>query len=279
MTDTPETTALYEEHLLLGASMAPIEETDLLVPMGYPGSDEASVEGSTLLFDLTGLPYGLLSGPEAQNVAEMTFAGPCLEVGECAFEPALFGDGSLVGLPLVLRTGEHEYCLLDLLGADDACMEWALYLTNFIQDGQRLFPGTTLEDATEFLLPLLMWGSDAPLVLNDYLSDGVTLPAPGTLVSCKLDKIPAIIAALPALSDAYLVLVPPQCARIIWRSFLSFSCLEPAGLVDLKRELMREIPWSELAADRAKATASSLTAHQLIRTGGQFVGMRGLLEG
>ena len=280
MTEPQDVTLLYEEHLLLGATMGSREDLDLALPLAYPGSGTLSPSSDdTLLFDLTGLPYALLSGSEAQSIAEMCFAGPLLNVGECAFEATLFGDGSLVGVPLVLRTGEHEYCLLDLTAANDACMEWALALTHMSQGGERLFPGSSLEDATEFLLPLLLWGNEAAYVLNDYISDGNSLPKRGEVVSAKLDSIPALLASPDHLEDAYLVLVPLSYARVLWRSLLSFTCVQPAGLDDLRRELKESLSWHEMIDDPKGVTASALTAHQLIRANGQFVGMRGLLEG
>ena len=280
MIDGQDTTTLHEEHLMLGALMGTFSDTELMIPQSYPSSENYGIaQGDTILSDLTGLPYALLSGSEAQEIAEMAFGGKRLSVGESAFEPAFFGDGTLVGIPFIMRTGEHEYCLLDLVAHDDRCMEWALALTQLKQGDQRLFPESSLEDATDFLLPLLLWGKDASFVLSDYLSDGVSLPAPGQVISCKLDSIHVIVSALPGLVGSYLLLVPPSMGRVLWRSLLSFACVQPAGMKDLSRELKANLEWHTLIDDPEQASASVLTAYELIRTDGQFVGMRGLLEG
>ena len=280
MTDAFDTTLLHDEHLLLGASMEELWDTELLVPMGYPESALCAIDaGATLLSDLSGLPYALLSGSEAQNVAEMTFAGKTLAVGESAFEGVFFGDGTLVGVPFVMRTGESEYCMLDLTATSDACMEWALALTLFEQGGSRIFPGTSLEDATEFLVPLMLWGADARAVLCDYLSGSDALPSQGEVRSLKLDRIPALVAGLEGLEDAFVLLVPTSAARVLWRSLLSFPAVTPAGHADIARELKAHLRWQGLLDGSEKPSVSAYLAHNIVRSDGQFVGMRGLLEG
>ena len=280
MTDTLDTSLLHDEHLLLGASMGELWDTGLLVPMCYPGSPQSTIEnGATLLFDLTGLPYALLSGSEAQNLAEMTFAGKLLSVGECAFEGVFFGDGTPVGAPFVMRTGEHEYCLLDLAAEGDACVEWVLALSLLEQGGERLFPNTKLEDATDLLVPLLLWGAEAKPVLCDYLNATDSLPRPGEVKSLHLDRILTLMAAVPNLKDAFALLVPTAAARVLWRSLLSFPMVQPAGLNDLSRELNTGLAWQCLLDGSPKPGISALKAHGLVRCDGQFVGMRGLLEG
>ena len=56
-----DTTFLFEEHVLLGAAMEELEETGLLLPMSYPGESFETFDDATVLSDLTGLPYALLS--------------------------------------------------------------------------------------------------------------------------------------------------------------------------------------------------------------------------
>ena len=279
MTESPTTTLLHEEHLMLGALMDELNDSGLVVPMSYPGDGQQAQNDATYLFDLTGLPYGLLSGPYAQNVAEMALAARQLQMGECAFETVLFGDGSLVGIPFVMRCGEHEYCLLDVSATNDACMEWIATLAGFKDRGELLFENTKLEDATDFLAPLLLWGDCASAVLGDYLSVGSELPLPGEVRSVQLDQTPTIIAAPPTLKDAYVILIPPARARVFWRSFLSFACVEPAGHRLLQQKLNAQLPWLADVIPFKKPTVDTLTAYELVRIDGQFVGMRGLLEG
>lgn len=269
-------TFLFEEHQLLGASMEELEGTGLLLPMSYPGEE---LGHETILADLTGLPYALLSGSDALTLAEMACAGPLLSVGECSFEAVLFGDGRLVGTPLVFRTGDSEYCILDLASKNDACMEWLLGLSLLSQGSERVFVDANLEDASEMLVPLLIKGAQARLVLSDYLSEDARLPEPGKVRTLALDRIQALVAAPQVLEDTFIVLVPPARARALWRSFLSFPFVQPIGFYGLREMFERELPWYPLLESSEPAHAPVLAMYGLIRDKGQFVGMRGLLEG
>lgn len=276
---TEDMTVLFEEHVLLGASMEELEGTDLLIPMSYPEDSLLSDKDITVLSDLTGLPYALVSGSDSRALIELSCAGKRLEVGECSFEAVLFGDGRLIGVPLLLRTGESEYCMLDLAGTDDACMEWVLGLSNLRQGNERVFADVTLEDATDMLVPLLIMGPEAGFVLNDYLAPGEALPSSGEVKSLALDRIQALVTRVPFLDGSYIVLVPPARARVLWRSLLSFSVVNPLGHRGLKGRLKANLPWCGLIGFRDSLRTSDLAACGLIRDDGQFVGMRGLLEG
>ena len=276
---TDDRTHLFEEHLLLGASMEEFGETGILVPSAYPDESLDTDSNATCLCDLTGLPYALVSGHDAQALIEMSCAGKRLEVGECAFEAVLFGDGRLVGTPMVLRTGEHEYCLLDLSADNDACMEWILGLSGLQQGNVRVFDDVKVEDATDMLVPLLLCGCEATAVLGDYLSLDETLPLPGKVKSLFLDRIQALLACVPSYDGSYIVLVPPARARVLWRSFLSFMSVRPMGLVGFKRRLGDALPWFGHIDSDVPQNAAVLSTYGLIRPDGQFVGMRGLLEG
>lgn len=272
-------TILLDEHLLLGAYMEKLEDTDLSVPVRYPNEPQEPGIRSTCLCDLTGLPYALVSGTDAQSLIETCCAGKRLSVGKCAFEAVLFGDGRLVGTPLVLRTGQHEYCLIDLCGTNDACMEWVLALSNLRQGNDRVFADVSVEDATDMLVPLLLMGPESGYVLKDYLTSDAGLPAQGEVCSRTLDRIQALLAGVPAIDGSYIVLIPPTYARVLWRSFLSFPCVDPTGHAALRRTLSILLPWHTLLEKDGTASHTDLANHGLIRADGQFVGMRGLLEG
>ena len=276
---TASATVLQEEHLLLGASMEEPEGLGLLVPLSYPDEPKSPDGTETLLCDLTGFPYALVSGSDAQSLIETACAGKRLSVGECAFEAVLFGDGRIVGIPLVLRTGEHEYCLIDPCGTNDACMEWVLALSNLRQGDERVFYDVKVEDATDMLVPLMLMGTESGTVLEDYLAPGMGLPSRNEICSRTLDRIQALLACVPHIDGSYIVLIPPAYARILWRSFLSFPCVDPIGHAAMRRILSARLAWSALLDKDGAAKHADLASHGLIRTDGQFVGLRGLLEG
>ena len=178
-----------------------------------------------------------------------------------------------------MRTGTNEYCFIDFAATNDACMEWIMALSQMKQGSERIFPDVSFEDASDMLVPLLLRGPESRRVLSDYLSPDASLPMPGEVRSLSLDRIQALVASLNGLEDTFIVLVPPARSRVLWRSFLSFACVEPMGFVSLKRLFEQVLPWYGLLSSEEPAHERDLSNYGLIRPNGQFVGMRGLIAG
>jgi len=273
-------TILHDEHLLLGAVMGE-GACGRSVPLSYPvvSAGERSF-GEALLCDLTGHGSLLLSGASAPSFVSAAFAGRVLAVGEVAFEAVLTGDGAVVSIVLLARTGDAEYACWDLSGKGDALHAWLGFLARVEEGGVRAFPDLALEDAAEALVPLLLWGPEATNVLSDYLGTQLP-PAPGTIANRNLDAIGCLVATLPEVGECgYLVLVPPRYARVLWRSFLSFPVVTPMG----RRELVFAVSglFPQLGGDafvegkRAVCPRDALVEAGLVRAEQTFVGARGL---
>ena len=271
---------LHGEHLLLGASFSPSERTGML------RVDEYAAEGSlntreALLADLTGCAYLLASGANAPAFSELAFAGDVLGVGDARFEAALTGDGSLLGAPLVLRTGDHETVVIDATRVHESVGAWVEFLARAKDArGNEAFPEVEVEDASEMLVPLLLGGNLAPEVLRDYLHDGEDLPYPGTVKQLRLDAIPCVVAAIEGrgAAPAYLLLVPPASARVLWRSLLSFSEVSPIGHRALESLLAKALPWAARldGTGPVKLSREELEGWGILREEADFVGGRAL---
>ena len=272
---------LHTEHVLLGASFEPGLD-DLLAVSSYPqGGSQKDAEKGALLCDLTGSCYLLVSGASAPDLARTALAGRSLGVGEVAFEAALSGDGSTLSVPLVLRTGDHELALLDPSPRGEVLSAWLDFLSRVEQDGTAPFAETRVEGASDMLVALALVGSEARAVLSDYVPASSDLPAPGVVSSLRLDEIPALVACLPragGLPEGFLILVPPERARAIWRSLLSFGEIYPVGLGALRELLCDTLPWGELlsTSDVVRYSGSTLRGWSLVRNEGDFVGAREL---
>ncbi len=269
---------LYREHVLLGAEFAADEQTGVLGVRSY--ANEASPghvrEGAALL-DLTGSCYLLVSGADAQAFAETALCGRRLAVGEVAWEACLTGDGALVSVPLVVRTGDSEYVIADSSERRQTLFSWLGFLAKIEQKGTRAFGNASVEDAHEMLVPLMLIGAQARSVLSDYVRVASELPRTGTVKSVRLDAISTVVARADAPYDCYLVLAPPPSARPLWRSFLSFDAVAPMG-TRAAHELVRGLPWGSLlgSSDAIRATREQLFGWGLMREGDDFVGARGI---
>ncbi len=273
---------LHDEHVLLGA--ATDEGVDgRSMPTSYPTSDVrgAFADGAALI-DLTGLGSRLISGTSAEAFVNAAFTCRSLTVGEVALTAVLTGDGALASIALLARTGDREFACWDLLGRGDILFAWLGFVAGVEQGGQRAFPDVVLEDASEALVPLLLWGPQAPAVLADYLRDQ-ELPEVGRIDGYALDDIGCLVASLPlGKGDCYLVLVPPRYARVLWRSFLSFAVVAPVAPADLLARLVEVLPHLAglpMSMGKLTITKDELAKAGLIRDTLDFVGARGLTEG
>jgi aminomethyltransferase len=225
----------------------------------------------------------LVSGPCAEAFVGAAFAGKPLAVGTCAFEPALTGDGSLVAVPLLARTGEAEYVVFDATARAEVLSGWLSFLADVeSEDGYRPYEGLATEEVTAAHAVLLLEGTGASRVLADYLGDQ-PLPVPGTVRSVRLDALEAIVVALPAsTTDCYLLLVAPRHARVLWRSILSFPEVVPVGMTPLERILTRRLPWLAMTGTEdaipADVHAQALANASLFRATPDFVGARAIRD-
>lgn len=281
MSETPRSSVLEPEHALLGALMG---DGDGIAPvLSYPSEQAGHVgaEGAALA-DLSGSCYLLVSGPESGLLASSALAGKPLGVGEVAFEAALSGDGGLVSVPLALRTGDSEFVLIDLSSRAPLLEAWLGFLSSVEQGGERPFGEVAVEDASEMLVPLLLAGPAADRVLGDYVSSPDDLPGPGSVRNVSLDRISCLVACAPvagrAVGPCYLVFVPSVAARVLWRSLLSFSEVDPIGTVRAGRLLLGGAPWASAleSEDAVRVSRGELMSWGLLRDSNDFVGSRGI---
>ena len=106
-------------------------------------------------------------------------------------------------------------------------------------------------------------------------------PATARVAQIKLDSILCVVAAAPlphAGVDAFLVFVSPAQATILWRSFLSFQEVSPAGTVILDQLVRQGLPWGEDASSlgRVEPSQETLSGWGLLRPGSDFIGARAL---
>ena len=272
---------LEAEHAYLGATIERDADNVAHVLRYGDGLEEATAlaEGAGL-FDVGGIGTWYLHGGPAQSFAETAFAGRRLEVGECDFEAALLGDGSIASVPLLARTGTSEYVCWDGSARADVLDAWLGFLSSVEQDGVAPFAGLTFEDAGEHLAALGLWGPAARTVLSDYLEDGVGLPAPGHVTDLHLDRMSALVVAPPVpAGDLLLTLVAPRHLAILWRSLLSFPVVMPVGEQARAAHAHESLPWLSDTAqqtDKLWIKAKALEDAGLVRGTPDYVGARGL---
>lgn len=271
---------LYDEHLLLGGAFLD-EDAWLALPHHYGSlaEERAAFGNGCALCDLSGMTNMLVSGEGADAFVATACANQPLTIGECSFGAVVTGDGSLASIPFVARTGNNEYFICDASARGMTLHPWLSFLVDIEQEGFRPFGSVTVEDASDALVPLLLWGPQATAVLGDYVPTLEHLPEPGQVASVRLDKIGCLIAHAPQVDEpCYLLLVPPAAARVLWRSLLSFVTVSPVGASPLASQMRSTFPWMEaaLSAERLEFALQELLAWELARPEGGYVGARAL---
>ena len=271
---------LYQEHLLLGALFGELEAF-LAAPLHYgnPQAERESFAEGCALSDLTGMTSILVTGEGAESFIATACACEALAVGSCSFGAVVTGDGSIASVPLVARTGNNEYLVLDPSERGLMLQPWLQFLANIEQNGFKPFASVKVEDATDALVPLLLWGPQARAILADYVPTIDALPEAGHIRNVRLDRIECLVACLPlADEEAYVVFAPPAMARTLWRSFLSFGSVAPVGIHQLGSKARASMPWMKrvLSQDRFEATLEELLEWELARAERTFVGARAL---
>lgn len=272
---------LYQEHLYLGGTFGDGTFEGLSLPERYATLEEEvdAFSSAAALSDLSGTNSLLISGGPAQAFAEAAFSGKKLAVGECAFEAVLGGDGTLMSVPLLARTGDAEYVLWDPSARFQLLASWLEFLHGVSKDDYAPYDGVELENVTGRLVPLSLWGPAARHVLGDYVSSSADLPGEGRVRDVRLDSIPTVVAYPPTGDTTnYLLLVPPAYAVTIWRSLLSFHEVSPAGARALVSHLESTCPWMPWMEDTDKVmpARTQLADWGLTRPETDFVGGRAI---
>lgn len=272
---------LYEEHLLLGATF---DRTELgaLRTLAYGASEPVAetLKDGTLLADASGMRMLLASGDPVTAFGEAAFAAEPLAVGRAGFSPAFLGDGAVASIPLAARTGDHELLAFDASPRAGVLSAWLTFVAAIEQGGFRPYEGLEVEDVSHDLVPLVLWGNDAPRVLGDYVGGAGALPRAGRVANLMLDGHIPVVACAVELGGAplYVMLVPPDFARVLWRSLLSFRGVRPTGLAELWDAARERVPWLEAMQkpDRVRLDRADLLEWGLIRPSADFIGGRAL---
>ena len=272
---------LYEEHLLLGATF---DRTELgaLRTLAYGESEPVAetLKDGTLLADASGMRMLLASGDPVAAFGEAAFAAEPLAVGRADFSPVFLGDGAVASIPLAARTGDHELLAFDASPRAGLLSAWLTFVASIEQGGFRPYEGLEVEDVSHDLVPLVLWGNDAPRVLGDYVGGAGALPRAGRVANLMLDGHIPVVACAVELGGAplYVMLVPPDFARVLWRSLLSFRGVRPTGLAELWDAARERVPWLEAMQkpDRVRLERADLLEWGLIRPSADFIGGRAL---
>lgn len=281
---------LSQEHALLGATLEPAANGYLEASYYGDGSQEPEAfnQGAALC-DVGSLVSTCISGKEAADFVSAVFTGPVPFAGQLVCSLALTGTGTVVSPALVAGIGPQDFCIWAPAETAEGLGSWLHGIAAIEQDGKAPFASVAFEPGAPFSTMLAMVGPQAPQVLEDYLAEGVKLPAPGTLGNISLDAIDTVMLhpKVPGASQkdphnhAYLMVIPNQKVTVLWRSFLSFNSVTPVGTSAFWGWIQEKCPGIvDLLDEPTKPqTPQGLHLKDWLRPTDDFIGARALAKG
>lgn len=276
---------LQQEHMALGAALEELEDLSVVAQYHDLETEYEALSNGTALIDISWARLLLIQGQPLENFAQAALTCAPLKVGQASPTALLAGDGALINVDLAARTGDQELLLVDTSARFDVLDGWLDFLEHIESDGVSPYAHISHSEQSEALVCLQLTGARAQELLTDYVADKNLLPKPGRVTQVNLDKIACILIGLPTASSSerahrasYLVLVPAAYAAILWRSFLSFTYVEPVGhrAWDAAERVL--VPWYEhiQKTKPLMVPASVLESWGLVRQQQNFIGARGL---
>ena len=230
------TSALVLEHEALNADFQSYNH--IFIPSSY---GDVSTEKQDFLNcgiqDASAYMVLRLSGASASSFVSTMTTSPMLQVGHCATSLILSGEGDVIDVVHVARTGAFEYMFVSSPDYADETFSWLKEASELERHGVRAFPDLSLNNETNKLTLFQCEGEHIDDVLSDYMQPGVFLPAVGTVSSVMFDKLPTLVLRPTSnfSSNRYFIFIPPQFAAVFWRSLLSFNQLSCVGFNAVRR--------------------------------------------
>lgn len=218
--------------------------------------------------------YGTLriAGEDAPLFVQTMFSG-ALEPLDTLFGVSqgllLSAQGEVIDVVSVVRTGDAEYLVLASPANTAEALEWLQAHAELERDGKRAFAGTVVEDQSDHMAVLVVYGAGAAAVLGSLKEacDGQML-----FIDCALPPGAYGVAVDPA----FLLFAPLAVAAQVGEFLQGCLTLEA---VDFDAFLMQTCAAGRynLQLDAAEyRTPAQLGLEHLLRSEHDFVGARAL---
>jgi glycine cleavage system aminomethyltransferase T len=222
-----------------------------------------------------------ISGQSAYDfISTMTSADMLqLEVvgGACA-ALVLTGQGELIDVVLVIRTGQQEYMLTVAPGLDTEIFEWlSAHAKLKDEDGKLVFAQLELSNESGQVAHIALFGKDADYVFGEISDDPpAAQPKQVHLQMAQLSKLPVLILRYPLLGEEpyYEMFFASAYVENMINLLLSFVELDLLDFDEFANLRAKHKTWFEQGAEAQYTTPKAAGFEHLVRPGGQFVGYK-----
>jgi len=225
MSDELKRTALYAEHVALGARMVPFAGWEM--PVQYAGiiEEHNAVRRAAGVFDIGHMAEFRVFGFAAFDYLQRLFTNDLSkisELGRAQYTLMLDEDGYIIDDLIVYHSGDLEYLIIANASNHEVDFAW---LSTHAPDEIELV------DESERTSLIALQGPEALSIVRELAAQGWEAPSRFTLCEALLDTIPALVARTGYTGeDGVEILTSTSSAPQLWRSILSFGQVSPVGL-------------------------------------------------
>ena len=225
MSETLKHTALYEEHIALGARMVPF--AGWAMPVQYAGiiEEHRAVRRSAGIFDVGHMAEFRIFGFGAFDFLQRMFTNDLhkiAELGQAQYTLLLDDDGHIIDDLIVYHTGDLEYLVI----ANASNLE-----ADFVWLQQHAPDDLELVDESDRTSLIAVQGPEALRVVAELAEPEWDAPARFHVGEATLDTIPALVARTGYTGeDGVEIITRASDAPALWRALLSFAEVTPVGL-------------------------------------------------
>jgi aminomethyltransferase len=225
MSEELKRTALYDEHLALGARMVPFAGWEM--PVQYAGiiEEHRAVRRSAGIFDVGHMAEFRVFGFGAFDFLQRMFTNDLhriAELGQAQYTLLLDDDGHIIDDLIVYHTGDLEYLII----ANASNRE-----TDFTWLSEHAPVDLELVDESDRTSLIALQGPEALRIARELAGAVWSPPARFNIAEATLDTIPALVARTGYTGeDGVEIITRTSDAPALWRALLSFGEVTPVGL-------------------------------------------------
>ena len=227
MTTANLRTALYDDHVGLGARMVPFGGWDM--PVQYAGilSEVSAVRTAAGMFDVSHMGRLYIFGPEAtaflESVLTASVAG--LRVGRARYCFICNEGGGVIDDTIFYRLEEDRYLLIPNAGNRPAVVAW---FQKQVDEG--FSQGCTIEDRTDATGLIAFQGPGAADVMDRVCESPASSLRPFAWQENRLQGIPVMVGRTGYTGeDGFEMVVDKERVQELWHTLLGHGAV-PCGL-------------------------------------------------
>lgn len=242
MPEALKRTALYDEHLELGARMVPFAGYEM--PVQYSGiiEEHKAVRSSAGVFDVSHMAQFRVFGFGAFDFLQRMLTNDLAKIsqlGSAQYTLLCDQDGGIIDDLIVYHTGDLEYLIIANAANRQADFDWLrercpsgiTLAEEPIRDASPDDGIVEFVDESDRTALIALQGPEAMRVVSELAGPDFVAPVRFSITEAMIDSVPALVARTGYTGeDGVELLTHVSLAPRIWRAILSFPEVTPCGL-------------------------------------------------